>query len=320
MSGDCTLSATAPPMRVAAATAASAEVASASGGRGMPYSGEQSPWPRTRSRLGRRRRARGRFPSATLAMSRAAESGGGAPGSGRNRPVPGSRGRSSASRCSTGCRPRRRRPSPLARRWYRSHNRIGLSRGPLIAASAAACPAAVASLAKRADQQDRVDALGLAQDLDDPRIADLVDRLGGGVDRVARRGIGRQQCQDLPLDLVLQLRHFEPMRREDVGHPYRTAARPGDDRDAVAARQRAKRKGCGDIEHVVEVFAANDAVMAKDRVVDRPRNARASRCARPPRGARRRSGRPWRRSAACRRRPPCRRRRGNGRVGRIASR
>ena len=32
-----------------------------------------------------------------------------------------------------------------------------------------------------------------------------------------------------------------------------------------------KRKGRGDVEHVVEVFAADDAVMAEHRVVDRAR-------------------------------------------------
>ena len=36
MSGDCTLSATAPPILAAAATASSSLVASASGGRGTP--------------------------------------------------------------------------------------------------------------------------------------------------------------------------------------------------------------------------------------------------------------------------------------------
>ena len=58
------------------------------------------------------------------------------------------------------------------------------------------------------------------------------------------------------------------MGREDIRHPYRAAARPGDHRDAVAARQAAEREGGGDIEHVVEILAVDDAVMAKDRVID----------------------------------------------------
>ena len=173
---------------------------------------------------------------------------------------------------------------------------------------------------ERADQQDRVDALRLADDLDEPGIADLVDRLGGAVDRVLRRGIGRQQCQDALLDVVFEHRQFEAVRRQDVGHPYGTAARAGDDRDAVARRQWAKGKRGGDIEHVVEVFAADDAVVAKDRVVDDP-------------GMRERAGVRGGGAAAgvgaadlgddqavCRRRPPCRRRRGNWSGRRIASR
>ncbi len=58
------------------------------------------------------------------------------------------------------------------------------------------------------------------------------------------------------------------MRRQDVGHPYRAAAGPGDDGDAVAARQPAKGEGRSDIEHMVEVLAADDAVVAEDRIVD----------------------------------------------------
>ncbi len=123
---------------------------------------------------------------------------------------------------------------------------------------------------ERPDQEDRVDTARLPDDFDEPGIADLVDRLGGGIDRVLRRGVGRQQFQDLPLDVVFEHRQFEAMRREDIGHPHRAAAGAGDHSDAVAPRQWAKGEGGGDVEHVIEVLAANDAVMAEDRVVDRP--------------------------------------------------
>ena len=72
------------------------------------------------------------------------------------------------------------------------------------------------------------------------------------------------------MEVVFEHRQFEAVRRQDVRHPYGTAARAGDHRDAVARRQWAKGKRGGDIEHVVEVFAADDAVVAKDRVVDDP--------------------------------------------------
>src|SRR5262249_23074844 len=45
----------------------------------------------------------------------------------------------------------------------------------------------------------------------------------------------------------------------------------GDDSDAVAARQFAEGEGRGHVEHVVEVLATDNAVVAEDRIVDRPR-------------------------------------------------
>ena len=62
---------------------------------------------------------------------------------------------------------------------------------------------------------------------------------------------------------------FQAVSREQVGHPHGTAAGAGDDRDAVAARQFAEGEGGGHVEHVVEILAAQDAVMAEDRIVDR---------------------------------------------------
>ncbi len=62
---------------------------------------------------------------------------------------------------------------------------------------------------------------------------------------------------------------FEPVGRQNVGHPHRAAARAGDHRDAVAFRQFAEGKGGGDVERMIEVFAADDPVMAEDRIVDR---------------------------------------------------
>ena len=78
------------------------------------------------------------------------------------------------------------------------------------------------------------------------------------------------------------------MGREDVGHPYRAAARSGDDRDAVAARQPTEREGGRDIEHMVEILAADDAVVAEDRIVDIAglRQCAGVRCRRTPSGGR----------------------------------
>ncbi len=111
----------------------------------------------------------------------------------------------------------------------------------------------------------------LADDLDEPGVADLVDRLRGAVDRVLRRGVGRQERHQPLLQFLFEHRQFEPVRRQDVGHPNGTAARAGDHRHPVALWQFAEGEGGGDVEHVVEVFAADDPVMAKDRLVDRPR-------------------------------------------------
>ncbi len=107
----------------------------------------------------------------------------------------------------------------------------------------------------------------MPHEIDEPRITEFADRLRRRIDRVLRRAIGGQERHDAALDIVLQHRQFEPVRRQYVGHPYRAAARAGDDRDPVAARQLAVGEGGGDIDHVVEVFAADDAVVAEDRVV-----------------------------------------------------
>ena len=138
----------------------------------------------------------------------------------------------------------------------------------MIAASSSARLAAVASLASEPISRIVSIRFDFADDLDEPRVADLVDRLRGAVDRVLRRGVGGEEREDTPLDVVLQHRQFEPVRRQDVGHPYRAAARPGDYRDAVAARQPTEREGGRDIEHMVEILAADDAVVTKDRIVD----------------------------------------------------
>ncbi len=148
---------------------------------------------------------------------------------------------------------------------------IGCSVEPVTAANSSARVFAVASLASEPIKQDRVDPLRLAHDLDELGVADLVDRLRGGVDRVLRRGVGRQQRHQALLQILFEHRKFEPVGRQDVGHPHRTAARAGDHRDAVAFGQFAEGKGGGDVERMVEVFAADDPVMAEDRIVDRPR-------------------------------------------------
>ena len=109
----------------------------------------------------------------------------------------------------------------------------------------------------------------LAHDLDELGVADFVDRLRGAVDRVLRRGVGRQQRHQALLQMLFEHGKFEPVGRQNVGHPHRTAARAGDHRDAVALRQFAEGKGGGDVERMIEVFAADDAVMAEDRIVDR---------------------------------------------------
>src|SRR5438067_13489268 len=70
------------------------------------------------------------------------------------------------------------------------------------------------------------------------------------------------------MDVFSEHRQLEPVRRQDVGHPYRAAARSGDYRDAIAARQPTERECGRDIEHMVEILAADDAVVAEDRIID----------------------------------------------------
>ncbi len=63
-----------------------------------------------------------------------------------------------------------------------------------------------------------------AHELDERGVSEFADRLRGRVDRVLRRAVGGQERHDAPLDVVLQHRQFEPVRRQDVGHPHRAAA------------------------------------------------------------------------------------------------
>ena len=96
--------------------------------------------------------------------------------------------------------------------------------------------------------------------------------------RVQRRGVGRQHRHQPALDILLEHRQFETVRRQYVGHPHRAAARAGNDRDPVAARRLAVGEGGRDIDHVIEILAADDAVVAENRVVGRPACASAPVC------------------------------------------
>ena len=268
MSGDCTLSATGPPMRAAACAASSALVASASCGRGTPYRASRALASTSVSTGPAAARAR---PTSSSTPGGVAEI--------RHRPSPprlergvidqrtdcagAARHRGVARDARFGePRHRSRRRGRVGRQQDRLLGRRR-DRGELFGALGGGCV-----VGERADQQDRVDPLRLADDLDEPRVADLVDRLRGAVDRVLRRRVGGKEGEDAPLDVVLQDRELEPVRRQDIGHPHRAAARSGDYRDAVAARQPTKREGGRDIEHMVEVLAADDAVVAEDRIVD----------------------------------------------------
>ena len=123
---------------------------------------------------------------------------------------------------------------------------------------------------ERADQHDAVHLVRGVQHLQRAhRHRAGIAALGGDVDRVLRRGVGRDQAAQVLLQGRRERRHRQVVRRQRVRHPRAAAAGHGDDADAPTARRLAGQQRPGDRHRLVRVVGLQDAILAEHGAVRR---------------------------------------------------
>ena len=141
------------------------------------------------------------------------------------------------------------------------------------------------------DRDDRVHARVGRHRLDRP--AEVRARGGGEhVDRVRQCRRGRQVIGERPASVLRERLDPQAGRHAGIDAGDRRSAGVGDDRHAVAPRQRLVREQLGDVELLVQGLDADDARVVEERVdVPRPRPAAEHRYATTRRAAPRRCAR-----------------------------
>ena len=109
----------------------------------------------------------------------------------------------------------------------------------------------------------------LRNDARELRVAELLNALCGGVDRVLRRAVGRHVHVERARVASIEHRHIEPGGSAGVGHPDAGAAGCRADADAVSSRQAvaAGEKADREVEHFVEVAAFDQSVAVEDGAI-----------------------------------------------------
>ena len=124
--------------------------------------------------------------------------------------------------------------------------------------------------ARRDDDDDAVDQRRLRGDAGKGGVAHLVHALRGRIDRVFRRAIGRNVLFERTPRRIVEHGYVEPGGGAGVRRPDAAAARGRHDAHAVARGQAvlaAGEEADGEVEHLVEVAALDQAVMVEDGAV-----------------------------------------------------